>query len=811
MNKIFIFLIAFLLISFKSLAQKPTDGPQSRPNVQITGNVVEKNTNQPLEYATIIFTPEKGSVTGGITDINGKFDITIPAGQYVISVEFLSFKTITYPKKRIPENLKLGTIFMESDVEALGEVELIAEKSTVEVRLDKKIYNVGQDMTVKGGTASDVLENVPSVTVDAEGIVSLRGNESVRILIDGKPSGLVGLSATDALRQLPADAIQKVEVITSPSARYDAEGTAGIINIILRKGKATGLNASVSLNVGIPENYGVSTNINYRAKKFNLFSNLGYNYKNAPGSAYFLNYTTSESVKISEEIRDYERIRKSFNGNIGMEYYLTDFASVTGGFLLRNAPNESNALNNSFVYNTNQNIILNSNRTENQSESDNLTEFSFNFTQKFDKKEDHKLIFDVKYQDTKEDNNTLLKENNLYPTEEFVSQEKNISNDTQKQWLIKSDYVLPIGEKQQFEAGFLAQLDHNETDYQVLLYQGGNYVLDENVSNFLKYEQDVYAAYIQYGTKFNKLSILTGLRSETTDISVNLEGTSLNFVKNYTKLFPTLNMTYELSDNQNVTLGYNRRIRRPHSRQLNPFASRTSATNIFQGNPAIDPVISNTFDVGYFKKWDKLTLNTSVYFQHAENAIQMIRENTGEFVNGIPVIKSTPINLNAEDRIGIELALNYSPVKIIQLNNSFNFFNYKSNGLYKNVNYGSENVSWNNRFSAKIKLSKKSDFQTTFMYEGPFENAVLRREPGYAANASYSLDLLKNKATLTAIVSDIFNSKMRKVYSYHGSFNSYGEMQWQKRQFNLNFTYRFNQKKKQVKPQQENGGGEEMI
>jgi len=312
-----------ILIGFSSLyAQQPSYSPSTLKTITLTGKVIDNETKQPLEYATIVLTPVKGKqVTGGITDANGEFEINIRPGTYNISIEFISFKTKYFNNKELTKSEDLGTIALEVNAETLDEVEVIAEKSTVEIRLDKKIYNVGKDMTVKGGTASDVLDNVPSVTVDVEGNVSLRGNENVRILVNGKPSGLVGLSGTDALRQLPAEAIEKVEVITSPSARYDAEGTAGILNIVLRKGKASGLNGSVSTTVGDPANYGVSANINYRTKKANFFTNTGYSYRESPGNSYnnvtYLNSDGSVDYYRFDD-REYDRERNRCNTRFGV-------------------------------------------------------------------------------------------------------------------------------------------------------------------------------------------------------------------------------------------------------------------------------------------------------------------------------------------------------------------------------------------------------------------------------------------------------------------------------------------------------------
>ena len=306
----FKFTILFLAITTSLCFSQKKDNN----SYKLSGIIFDKETKQPLEYATIVLkNTVNNQVTGGISNLKGKFNISTEQGNYNISIEFLGFKTISITNKIITSDSSLGEIYLKEDNNSLEEVEIIAEKSTVEIKLDKKIYNVGKDMTVKGGSASDVLDNVPSVTVDIEGNVALRGNENVRILINGKPSGLVG--GPDALRQLPADAILKVEVITSASARYDAEGTAGILNIILRKGKALGFNGSFGLNLGIPENIGVSSNLNYRNKKVNYFSTSGYTYNNAPGNAFFetKDIANIPSETLITENRFYERERKSFN------------------------------------------------------------------------------------------------------------------------------------------------------------------------------------------------------------------------------------------------------------------------------------------------------------------------------------------------------------------------------------------------------------------------------------------------------------------------------------------------------------------
>jgi len=273
------------------IAQRPGGQRQGgqRPNpIKLTGTVLDNETDQPLEYATLVLqslrNPEK--ITGGITDATGKFEVETPPGRYNVRVEYLSYISYELKEQGYRTSTDLGVIKLSPDVEQLEGVEVIAEKTTVEIRLDKKIYNVGKDLTVSGGTVSDVLDNVPSVSVDVEGNVQLRGNDDVRILINGKPSAITGLNSTEALEQLPAESIEKVEVITSPSARYDAEGSGGIINIILRRSKLQGVNGALTANAGDPTRFGLNGNINYRTGDINIFTNTGYNYRKSPGNTF---------------------------------------------------------------------------------------------------------------------------------------------------------------------------------------------------------------------------------------------------------------------------------------------------------------------------------------------------------------------------------------------------------------------------------------------------------------------------------------------------------------------------------------------
>jgi len=817
-------IIILFIFTFQIINSQQRNFLQQKIN--ISGKVIDKETKQPLEYATIVLTSVRNKkISGGLTDSDGGFNIEANKGMYDISIEFLSFKSYKIYKKKILANTDLGIIRLEIDSEALDEVEVIAEKTTVEIRLDKKIYNVGKDLTVRGGTVSDVLDNVPSVSVDVEGNVALRGNDNVRILINGKPSGLVGLNSTDALRQLPAEAIEKVEVITSPSARYDAEGSAGIINIILRRSKLQGLNGAITTNIGYPKSAGISGNINYRSGDFNFFTTSGYRYREVPGVAFTsTEFFNSDPHTFSEEHRDFDRIRKGINTNFGVEWYVNKTSSITTSILYRESDNESNTTNT--ILDTNQDgIETEIIRFDPELEDDKTIQYSINYDKKF-KTDGHKLTFDFQYEESTEDENSLITQNG-------IDIEKVRTLEDQNRILLQTDYVLPIGENSQFEFGYRGNFRELNTDYIIELIENSVFELNTDLSNNLLYKENINAIYSQYGSKIKKFSYLLGLRLEATRITIDQIISNSHKVKNYAGFFPTLNLGYEISEGQNLTLGYNRRIRRPRSYFINPFPSRSSTTNLFQGNPDLDPSLSHGVDFGYLNRFGKLTLSASIYFQHATDVFNFIREDTGDFLvretnevideshpnfddlqmnnTLIPIIRTTPANLASNDRYGIEFTLTYSPSRKWRLNGSFNLFKSNTKGDFNGQNFDAENTSWFIRLNNKITLPGKIDWQTRISYRGPSETSQSKRKGVFSTNLAFSKDLFKEKASLAFNISDVFNTRKRESETFTPTFQGTSEFQWRKRSFNLSFTYRFNQKKKrQSQRNYDNGGGEEF-
>lgn len=821
MQRIIIPLLLLALSPFFGQAQ------QNQKSITITGKILDSDSGQPLEYATFVLqkADSPDQVTGGITDPNGTFEIETEPGTYNIRVEYISYKTYALNGQTYNTSTDLGTIRLAPDVAQLQEVEVVGEKTTVEVRLDKKIYNIGKDITTSGGNVSDALNNIPSVSVDVEGAISLRGNDNVRILINGKPSALAGFGSTDVLQQLPADAIEKVEVITSPSARYDAEGTAGILNIVLKKEKTLGINGSINATVGVPFNARATTNFNLRTDKFNIFNTLGYFHSESPGNGYFDNNYFSENSDFDRiiEDRDISRLNDGFNINIGMEYFLTEKSSVTGSFFYRLSDE------NDLTENDNQRFAdgsLNSRtfRSEDQNEDDNSYQVSLNYTNKFND-DGHLLTADFQYSYDDESLFTEIQESNVVPNEDLLALENVYELQTQDDILAQIDYVLPMGEAQ-FEAGYRGTFEKEINDFQLdtLNQNSGQFETNLDLTNVFTYHENVNALYTQYGNKYGKFSVLMGLRLENTEMkgSVDSEVDSealqeilgddvdLNFDKNYLGLFPTVNIIYEISETENVSLGYNRRINRPRGWFINPFPSRSSRTNVFQGNPDLDPAFANAFDVGYLKRWKDLTFTSSVYYQRETNSFERIQEETGEVTSdGIQIIRSIPINLSTNERIGAEAGMIYSPVKWLRLNSSFNFFTFKSDGTFNGIDYGAENTSWFARFSSKFTLPAKIDLQANSFYMGPRQNAQTETKGMFSLNLAMSKDIFKDNATISLNVSDVFNSRKRMSFTETPTFTSDSEFQWRVRQVNLSFIYRFNQPKERNKREDRQGGEDE--
>jgi outer membrane receptor protein involved in Fe transport len=792
MKRLIVILFLFGL-SISGFSQQP--GGKKFKKIKIEGVVIDKETQDPLEYTTISLLNESSPdrIQGGITDKNGKFIIEVFPGKYNITLEYIGFDKIILKDKVISINEDFGIFELEIVTESLNEVELVGERTEVEIRLDKRIYNVGKDITVRGGSVADVLDNVPSVSVDVEGNVALRGNQNVRILINGKPSGLVGLSGPQGLRSLPAESIEKVEVVTSPSARYEASGTAGILNVILKKEELEGFNGSFILNGGAPTTYGGNATLNWRTKKLNIFSTTSLRDSESRGGGDFESENFNP-VRFVNEDRDYQRNRKSIFFNLGAEYYFNDDTSLTISGFVRTSDNESN--NNTKIDNLNAAgvVVDQFGRYQFEEEIDNSQQFTTNFTKKFDDK-GHELVIEFQTESSEEDESDLAENTSTF------NQESDTFED-QSRTLLQMDYVWPVNENTQFEIGYRGDFSLQETDYNVFDLLDNGRTPNTELTNFLGFTQKINAAYAQFGKKINKFSYLIGLRMEKTHIEIDQKTAKIFKEKDYTDWFPTLNFSFEFTEKENITLGYSRRIRRPRSWSLNPFRSLTSLTFFRQGNPDLDPSYSNLFDLGYLKRWNKFTFNSSVYYQKATQVIERITETTGEFVVvsvnplvELPEFRSTSVNLSENIRTGTEFTLTYSPKRQVRLSGNFNIFNSETIGFYKGVPLDRKIVSWFMRFNSSFPLAFGINSQLNGFYFGPRANAQTESKGVVSFSGALNKPMFNDKATLSFRVSDIFNSSRRKSTTETADFRNYTEFQWRQPSYVFTFTYRINERK----------------
>jgi outer membrane receptor protein involved in Fe transport len=835
-----IFTIILFLITLFNFSQE-----REIKKITISGKVIEKKSNQPLEFAIIAFMNTKNAkaIFGGITDSKGEFAIEINSGLYDVKVEFIGFKSLDIKQQKYFNSSNLGALIIEENNNELQEVVVRSEKSSVDIKLDKKVFNVGKDMIVKGGNASDVLQNVPSITVDSEGIVSLRGNENVKILIDGRPINSSNLA--NALKSIPADALDKVEVISNPSARYEAEGGSGIVNIVLKKGKSNGLNGTATATVGNPKNNNLNGTLNYKSEKYNLFAGFGYTDSKTPGfnltNTDYYDTNRNISKSINEDVT-LERLRNGINFNFGFDWFLTKKLTWTNN--LSNRKSDSKINQNSNLYNTDALNSYYQNRFNDQKTSENNVEYTTNFTQKF-KKEGEKLTLDGSFSRNFDNDNTTIYDN-IYGAINVSSIQKSKNLQTQYRNLLQSDFVLPIGKNSQFETGYRGNFTNLVVDYAVgNIDNTGIYTAIPNYTNVFQYKEKINAFYTQFGSKINKVSYLFGLRYENTDLNINLLTTNNYTTKKYDNLFPSAFLSYQLTEKTSISINYSKRIARPRDRFMIPFSNYSSNVILFQGNPDINPAFTDVFELSYLSKWDKLTLTAAVFYNKTKDLFQFTRRNNGDIVTTVvggadildangnvilivggadirtPVLISTPVNLDKEERFGIELNANFAPLKWWKLNANVNVFSSQISGNFSYVLNNSNTVisqyidraagSWFAKLNSNITLPYKINFQSNAVYTAAQNTAQGQALATLVANLAFSKDVLNDKATISLSVSDLFNQQKLIRQFETPVFASYSERQGRVRQVNLSFTYRFNKQKSEREKQpkrEEMGGGD---
>ena len=781
----------------------------AQQNGTITGSLEDLESAIPLEFAAIsIFTPgDTALVTGGVTDIDGKFSISVDPGDYLVKAEYISYEAYWINDVVVEASMttELGAISLSPAAAMLEEVEIVEERSQFQLGLDKRVFNVDKDLVTRSGNAADVLDNIPSVTVDLDGNVSLRGSGNVRILIDGRPSGLVGLSGNDALRSLQGDLIERVEVITNPSARYDAEGMAGIINIVLKKESRQGVNGSFSANGGYPVNYGASANLNVRRKDINLFANYGYRHRTSPGGGSLYQEYYGIDTTYLDQTRDRDRKGNSHNFRVGADWFINSKNTLTGSVLYR-IGNDINTSNITYKdYDAMRQLIGISTRDQEEEENEPTLEYDLNYKHSFGKK-GHELTAAFQYQDSKETESSDYIEQYFEPDgspgeiPDLI--QRSINEETQGLILGQIDYINPLTEHSKFEAGYRGTHREISNDFLVEELENGEWERVNGLSNIFEYDETIHALYALFGDKIGRFTYQGGLRMEYSHVVTRLLETDEVNDRNYTNLFPSAHVGYELPGENTLQVSFSRRIRRPHFWYLNPFLSYSDSRNLWQGNPNLDPEYTSSYEINHIKYWEDASLSSSIYYRHTTDVIQRIREIDDE---GITVTK--PQNLATRDAWGLDLTYSMELTKNWKVDGNVNFFRQ----ITRSDEFGdADTYSWQGRINSRVTLPGEIETQLRLNYRGPQETTQGRSKDVFFADIGISKDIMKGDATLTLNVRDVFNSRKRRYITEGDGFYAEGDFQWRARSTTLTFTYRLNQKKRSERGGRGEGGGDDM-
>lgn len=778
---------------------------QGKNTFTITGKLVDAGQYTALGFATVSLfaSGSNTSITSINTTDNGEFLINAPAGSYRVEIDFIGYESYISPTIQISADHplhKLGTIRLKAGTKTLEEVLVRAEKSSMTLSLDKKIFNVGKDLANAGGNAADILSNIPSVAVDADGNVSLRGSSSVRILIDGKPSGLVSIKGGAGLQQLQGSMVDRVEIITNPSARYEAEGMGGIINIILKKEKKEGFNGSFDVIAGYPENIGVAANVNYRKKDLNFFVNYTASYRNAPGkNSQYQEFYKNDSTFISTKDMEHHLKGLYNTARAGLDYYFDDRNILTAAYTysISKGKRYSDIVYHDYLNSLKDPLDI-SYRTQDETETEPKSEYALTYKRNFTR-EGHELTADIRYLDNWEDSDQFFGEDVYNPDGSHSGipylLQRSVNYETEKQYLLQVDYVLPFREKAKFETGLRSSFRDMTNNYTVTQQdEDDNWFEVPGLTNNFVYNEKISALYAILGNKVEKFSYQAGLRAELTDVTTTLKQTNEVNPRKYTNLFPSVHITYDLPKGHALQLSYSRRIRRPAYNDLSPFMTYSDNRNYYSGNPDLNPEFTNSFEIGHIKYLTGASISSSLYYRYTKGKIMSVRR-VDESGNSI----THPENLATENSFGAELTGSYSPTQWWKMDGSFNFFRAITDGSNLDATFQSDTYSWMVRFLSRITVWKNTDIQLRGNYEAPQKMPQGRRKSLATMDFAVSKDILKNKATITLNVVDIFNSRKYRSVIQGDDFYTVTNSQGRMRQANLTFNYRLRQAKKKAK------------
>ncbi len=765
----------------------------SQNEALVKGKVLDSSSKSPLEFATITIYSQKDSsiISGETTNTQGIYNITIPYGDYFGKIEFLAYYPQAIEPFSLTSNSKfldLGIIELTVNSTSLKEVEVMTSKGEVQMTLDKKIYNVGKDISSTGGTGSDILANVPSVEVGQEGKISLRGNSGVQILIDGKPSAMTGKNGV-GLKQLSGSLIEKIEVITNPSAKYEAEGTAGIINIILKKEKKAGVNGSINATVGYRDIYGVSANLNYRKNRFNFFTNLGLDYRKNHGFGTLYQEIQETSLSIMDFDREHVLGGLWGNARVGVDYYFNDNNILTTAINYQQGQDqdEINMIYRDYIDEISNPIGI-STRDDNTIKDETNLEYSLTFTRKLGGK-GHELVADIRYQDVEKfDESELIgkyfdTEFNPNGVEDLV--QRSSDEEGERRLITKLDYTYPISKTEKLELGYQGSFRNIKNNFLVEEQINSDWKVLPNVSNDFKYDENIYGVYGTYKNKKGKLGYQVGLRMEYTDLRTVLVKTNKENPRDYFNYFPSASLKYDLKNGNSLKLSYSRRVKRPTYNDLSPFFTYNDPRNQFAGNPDLDPEFTDSYELSHLKYWEKGSLSSAVFYRYRTDVINRILEQ----VNGDTTLLRSE-NLDSREDIGLDITATYKPTGWWNLSANSVFYYISNDASNLDELYQRDGYAWSARLNSRFKIKNKNEIQFTFNYRAPVAKAQGETKSIAFLNFGLSRVVLNNKGKLTFNIADVFNSAVFRGMTETENIFRESEFQWTYRTFRLSFNYR---------------------
>ncbi|CAM4257576.1 Outer membrane receptor proteins, mostly Fe transport [Pedobacter westerhofensis] len=816
----FIFILLAICItatSFQLHAQAPGSG-------KLTGKIVDAQTNETIPFASAVIMNRqtKVNVATGQTDVNGNLVINgIPNGTFSIKISYVGYQTLVRDSVSVSASkqmLALGTIKMKaSKGTVLNEVNVTAKKAPIQLGIDKKVFSVDQSLVSEGGSASDLLTNVPSVQIDVDGNVSLRGSTGVKVLIDGKPSLIAGGDIASILASIPASSIETVEVITNPSSKYDAEGNSGIINIVLKRNSKLGLNGNIALTAGNRDNYNGNASLSFQNNKINLYGNYGYRYGKRIGGGYnnitYLN--RADSLGRAEQLTTSNQLEKTHNAKAGIDYYLTKKDILSFGVSYNKRDQDKRDFLNVNTYNNiDGSPILLSDRINTTDGSGDSYDLNLDYSHKW--KPNQELTFNFGYSHGTNDNfqqynTTVLSQNGLPATDpsEILT---NDNDGTNKNYNIQADYTMPLGKLGKLETGYRSQIKYSDNNTIARTYNDATGAFDNNyqLSNLFNSKDQVHALYANYSNQIKNFGYQVGLRGEMARLNTNSGGYDLNgTVTNaagriaYDRLYPSIFLTQKFKGEQQLQLSYTRRVNRPRPWDTNPFIDYSDPLSWRQGNPNLLPEDVHSYELSYSKFWPKVTLITSLYSRHTNDLIQRVRSAP----DSAGVIILTPFNLTQSTNSGLEIIAKVDPVKAWSFTANVNGYHSNIDAVPAyNIN-STSGYSWNANLTNNFTLPYNISLQIRGDYNSTELQAQGKRKAMYGVDAGAKYDFPNKKASLSFNMRDIFNT--RKFGAIIQDANTITDFQrYQKGQMgNLTFSYRFGkttfQKKQKKQEQQE--------